>query len=82
MDTPTRTVVKAVTWQVIGLVSMTGVGFAFTGSVAQGGGIALFSAGISVLFYILHERAWSRVVWGRAVPPARSAPRWRPRPNK
>lgn len=65
MDKPIRTLVKSLTWQGIGLVSMTGIGIVFTGSVLQGGGIALFSAGLSLIIYGLHERAWDRVRWGR-----------------
>lgn len=65
MDRPIRTLAKSLSWQGIGLISMTAIGFMFTGSVMQGGGIALFSAGLSLIVYVLHERAWARVRWGR-----------------
>lgn len=65
MDRPIRTVVKSVTWQALGLLSMTIIAYVLTGSIRQGGQIAMFSAGLSVVVYILHERIWARVRWGR-----------------
>ena len=65
MDTRTRTIAKAVSWQILGLFSMTLVGYLFTRSFAASGGIALASALTSFVFYCFHERAWSRVRWGR-----------------
>lgn len=65
MDTTRRTVAKAVSWQLLGLVVMTGLGAAFTGSAAAGGALALSSAAVGVLGYILHEKLWARIGWGR-----------------
>ncbi len=67
MDTRTRTIAKALSWQLLGLVSMTLVGLLFTGSLTASGGIAVSSALISFLFYCLHERLWSQVPWGRVI---------------
>ena len=65
MDTKTRTIAKAISWQILGLFSMTLVGYIFTRSFTASGGIALASALTSFVFYCIHERAWSRVDWGR-----------------
>ena len=65
METTARTVVKALCWQGLGLATMSGIGWMFTGSVAQGGALALTSAGIGLACYILHERVWARIGWGR-----------------
>lgn len=65
MDTKTRTMAKALTWQILGLISMTLVGYLFTHSLAASGGIAFASALTGFVFYCFHERAWSRVRWGR-----------------
>jgi len=65
MDRPQRTFVKAITWQALGLSTMTGVGYAVTGSVGAGGSIALVGAGIGTVFYVIHERLWARIRWGR-----------------
>lgn len=65
MDTTLRTLAKTFTWQALGLVTMTAISYAVTGSVAQGGTVAVLSAAIGALFYGLHERLWARVRWGR-----------------
>ena len=65
MDRPIRTLVKALTWQASGLVTMTGIGYLATGSVSAGGGIALASAVTGFVAFFLHERLWARVRWGR-----------------
>lgn len=66
METRQRTVVKALLWQVLGLAVMLGVGVLATGSVALGGTIALANTAVGFLTYIVYERLWSRVSWGRA----------------
>ncbi|PWR03269.1 hypothetical protein DKT77_07325 [Meridianimarinicoccus roseus] len=65
MESPKRTVVKALTWQALGLVVMTAIGFVVTGSVGAGGSIAVTGALSGLLFYVLHERVWARIGWGR-----------------
>ncbi|MEM8688973.1 MAG: DUF2061 domain-containing protein [Pseudomonadota bacterium] len=65
METTVRLITKSFTWQAMGLIVMTLVGYAFTGSVTAGGGIAVASAIIGFLSYFMHEMAWSRVTWGR-----------------
>ncbi|WP_319022473.1 MULTISPECIES: DUF2061 domain-containing protein [unclassified Meridianimarinicoccus] len=65
-DTPLRTLAKTLTWQGLGLLSMTLIGLAITGSVAAGGTIALIGAGVGTVCYVLHERLWARVRWGRS----------------
>jgi len=65
METRQRTVVKAVLWTLIGLISMAIVGLAFTGSVAVGGVMAAINASLGLLVYLVYERVWSHVRWGR-----------------
>lgn len=65
MDTHTRSLAKAVSWQLLGLLSMMLIGYIFTGSLRTGGGLAITSAVLGTICYIAHERAWSAVRWGR-----------------
>ncbi|GGL62737.1 DUF2061 domain-containing protein [Wenxinia marina] len=65
MDTTARTITKAISWQAWGLVTMTLIGWLMTGSVQQGGALALTLALVGLVSYILHERLWARVRWGR-----------------
>ncbi len=65
METGKRTLVKTILWQLLGLVSMSLVGFAITGSLISGGALALANTGVGIVTYITYERIWSRVNWGR-----------------
>lgn len=68
MDTTRRTLAKAITWQLLGLLVTTTLGYVATGSVAAGGALALSSALIGFVCYAAHERLWSRIRWGRIFP--------------
>ncbi|MCB2109817.1 MAG: DUF2061 domain-containing protein [Defluviimonas sp.] len=65
METGKRTILKAVLWNALGLVMMALVGFAMTGSAAVGGAMAFINTGIGLVSYILYERVWARISWGR-----------------
>jgi uncharacterized membrane protein len=41
------------------------VGWAFTGSVVLAGGMAVANMAIGFATYLIHERIWARVRWGR-----------------
>lgn len=69
-DSPARSIAKAATWQVTGLVAMLAVGYLVTGSLALGGQIAVASVTLGFLSYVLHERIWARIQWGRGDAPA------------
>jgi uncharacterized membrane protein len=64
METPTRTLIKSLTWQISGLIVMTVVTWFVTGSLVDGGAIAVSGALIGFFSYMVHERLWSRVRWG------------------
>jgi len=64
-ETHIRTIVKAVTWQLLGLVTMTLIALAVTGDLTASGGLAIVSALTGFVCFILHERVWARVRWGR-----------------
>ncbi|WP_370232317.1 DUF2061 domain-containing protein [Cognatishimia sp.] len=65
METRARSIVKAVIWNVIGLLMMCLVGFLATGSVKVGGAMALINAAIGLASYVVYERVWAQVRWGR-----------------
>ncbi len=65
METRARTLVKSVLWTLLGLVVMAGVGFAFTGSLAVGSGMAAINAVLGFLTYLFYERLWAGIRWGR-----------------
>jgi uncharacterized membrane protein len=59
-----RTVIKSFLWQLLGLFSMSLVGYLTTGSWLQGGKIALISVAIGIFTYFIYERIWTRIQWG------------------
>ena len=65
LDTTLRTLVKAILWQLLGFAFMTLTAWIFTGSVAEGGAIAVTATILGFVSYFLYERLWSRVHWGR-----------------
>ncbi|WP_170383017.1 DUF2061 domain-containing protein [Ruegeria atlantica] len=67
METRRRSVVKAVVWNAIGLVMMTLVGLVATGSAAVGGTLAIVNTAIGLTMYLIYERIWAGITWGRNV---------------
>lgn len=65
MESSKRTLAKAICWQVSGLIVMSLIGFLFTGSISQGGMIAIVGTVVGFLTYIAHERIWARIRWGQ-----------------
>ena len=65
METRRRTLVKAIVWNLMGLLVMSLVGLAMTGSAAIGGAMAVVNTVIGLSMYVAYERIWSRMGWGR-----------------
>jgi uncharacterized membrane protein len=65
METNTRIIAKAACWQASGLVVMTTLGYAFTGSVSQSGMLALSTTIVGLVAFFAHEKLWARIPWGR-----------------
>lgn len=65
METAKRSLLKAVLWNGLGLVSMTLTGLYLTGSVTLGGALAAMNTLIGFTVYMIYERIWARIAWGR-----------------
>jgi len=65
METRRRTLVKALVWNAMGLAMMSLVGLIMTGSAFVGGTIAVINTAIGLTMYVLYERVWSAITWGR-----------------
>ncbi len=68
MDSPGRTLAKTITWQTLGIVTMTLLGLWQTGSLGVSLSIAISAASTGVMMFYLHERVWARVRWGFRMP--------------
>ncbi|PCH72631.1 MAG: hypothetical protein COC12_05810 [Rhodobacteraceae bacterium] len=67
METRTRSLVKATIWSIMGLAVMAIVGGIATGSIWVGGTMALINTGIGLVTYVIYERIWASIGWGRHV---------------
>ncbi len=65
METRARTLVKALVWNVIGLITMGLVGLILTGSAVVGGAMAVVNTAVGLTMYVIYERVWTRIDWGR-----------------
>lgn len=65
METRRRSVVKAIIWNAMGLAVMTLVGLIATGSAAVGGALAAVNTAIGLTLYVIYERIWAGISWGR-----------------
>ncbi len=65
LESPVRSVVKSLSWRVIGTLDTIFISWIITGEVALAfsiGGIELIS---KMLLYFFHERIWNKIKWGR-----------------
>ena len=65
-ESRTRSIIKALSWQLLGLLTMTLVALVITGDLSASGGLAIASATVSFFCFFVHERLWARIRWGRA----------------
>ena len=66
MEKHRRSVAKAISWRATGTVDTFVIAWLLTGSPKLAGGIASVEVVTKMVLYYLHERAWSRVGWGRS----------------
>ena len=65
IDTRKRSFTKAVIWKVLGLTVLTLVAFIITGSIKQTGFVAIVYHFLMLCLFVLHERVWNSISWGR-----------------
>jgi uncharacterized membrane protein len=61
-----RSIIKAISYRIICIISQTIVTYIFTGDIVQVVWIVLVFQSVQTLLYYLHERAWTKVRWGSA----------------
>jgi uncharacterized membrane protein len=68
MERPIRSVVKAITWRMLGTLDTFFISWLITGEVLLASGIALAEVFTKSLLFVGHEQAWSRIKWGYVIP--------------
>jgi len=58
-----RTLLKAITWELSGVISLSIINYLFFGSIWQSAGVAIGYGILRIFMYYLHERVWKRINW-------------------
>lgn len=64
-DSPVRSIVKAVSWRLIGTLDTLIVSYVLTGEIVLATSIASVDFVTKMILYFFHERIWNRIKWGR-----------------
>ncbi len=60
-----RSVVKTVSWRIIGTITTIIISWLITGTLALAFSIGFIELISKMALYFLHERAWSKLKWGK-----------------
>ena len=61
-----RSTIKSITWRVIGTLSLVLVAYSFTGKINLSLALGAIDIVSNIILYIIHERIWERIEWGRS----------------
>lgn len=64
-----RSIVKAMSWRILGSIDTFLLSWFFTSSAKAAGAIAIAEVVTKMVLYYFHERAWSSIGWGIAKDP-------------
>jgi len=68
-DRKRRSIAKAVTWRIAGIIILGVITYFVTGSWEKTGIISITFHSIRLVLYYFHERAWEKIKWGRKLQP-------------
>lgn len=60
-----RTLVKTISWRVLGTVATIVISYAITGTLALAFSIGLIELISKLVLYYFHERTWNKIKWGK-----------------
>lgn len=64
-DNTRRSVVKAISWRIVGSTAAIVIAYAVTGSLVISSTIGIIHLISNTILYYFHERAWNKITWGR-----------------
>ena len=65
VDTPLRSLAKAISWRVTGTVDTFIISWLITGQELLASGIALTEIMTKIFLFWVHERVWNKISWQR-----------------
>ncbi len=69
IDTPRRSIAKALSWRVLAAIITTSIVWAVTGKLAFAATIGALDTLLKLAVYYAHERVWNKIDFGRIEPP-------------
>lgn len=64
-DKVTRSIVKSVSWRVIGTIDTIGISYFVTGTLEFALSIGFVELVTKMFLYTVHERLWNKINWGK-----------------
>ena len=64
-----RTVVKTISWRVLGTIDTIVISYLITGSLAMAASIGSIEVVTKMILYYFHERGWDKLSFGRTQEP-------------
>ena len=64
-EKPLRSVLKALSWRLIGTLDTLIVSYVLTGEIALATSIASIDFITKLILYFFHERIWNKINWGK-----------------
>ncbi|MCF7916745.1 MAG: DUF2061 domain-containing protein [Candidatus Omnitrophica bacterium] len=64
-----RSIIKSITWRIIGFVTTTIFVYLYTGDIKESLVIGFGVNCVKMFLYYIHERVWNRIKFGRMQPP-------------
>lgn len=64
-EKPLRSVVKAISWRIVGTIDTLIISFFITQKISLAASIASLEVLTKMVLYFFHERVWNNVKWGK-----------------
>jgi uncharacterized membrane protein len=64
-EKPLRSIIKALSWRVVGTLDTLVVSYILTGEIALATSIASVDFLTKLILYFFHERIWNKIKWGK-----------------
>ena len=68
-DKAYRSIVKTISWRVLGTIDTIVISYLITGSLAMAASIGSIEVVTKMILYYFHERAWNKLKFGRSEAP-------------
>ncbi|WGH75674.1 DUF2061 domain-containing protein [Tenacibaculum tangerinum] len=64
-EKPVRSIVKSISWRVVGTIDTILISWIITGQVTTAFSIGAIELVTKMLLYFFHERLWNNIKWGK-----------------